>query len=79
MGWSGISNGELLVLAADQFDVFLTVDRNLSFQQPLPKFDIAVIVLRAQTNRLDELTRLIPNFLAIVEGAESGKVTWVQI
>jgi hypothetical protein len=46
-GWLGISNGKLLALAATKFDVFLTVDRNLPFQQHLPKFDIAVILLRA--------------------------------
>lgn len=42
MGWSGVKNGQLLALAAVEFDVFITVDRNLSFQQNLPKFDIAV-------------------------------------
>lgn len=38
MGWSGVKNGELLTLAEKEFDVFITVDRNLSFQQNLPKF-----------------------------------------
>ena len=52
MGWSTIKNGELLALAAQEFDVFVTVDRNLSFQQNLPTFDIAVIVLGASSNRL---------------------------
>ena len=36
LGWTAIRNGELLALAATQFDVFVTVDRNLSFQQNLP-------------------------------------------
>jgi hypothetical protein len=44
MGWSTIRNGELLASAAREFDVFVTVDRNLSFQQNLPAFSIAVIV-----------------------------------
>ena len=44
MGWSGTKNGELLALAEAEFDVFVTVDRNLSFEQNLQKFDIAVIV-----------------------------------
>jgi Domain of unknown function (DUF5615) len=51
-GWLGISNGQLLALAAAEFDVFVTVDRNLAFQQHLPKFNIAVILLRSNTNRL---------------------------
>ena len=50
-GWAGIQNGELLKLAQAQFDVFVTVDRNLSFQQHLPQFSIAVMVLPAPTNR----------------------------
>jgi len=45
-GWAGIKNGELLRIAQTQFDVFVTVDRNLSFQQHLSQFSIAVIVLQ---------------------------------
>ena len=59
-GWAGIQNGELLRLAQAQFDVFVTVDRNLSFQQHLSQFTIAVIVLQAPTNRLKDLCPLIP-------------------
>ena len=56
-GWAGIQNGELLKLAQTQFDVFVTVDRNLAFQQHLPEFSIAVIVLQASTNRLQDRFR----------------------
>jgi hypothetical protein len=59
MGWSTIKNGELLALAVKEFDVFVTVDRNLSFQQNLPAFEIAVIVLRAASNRLADLRPLV--------------------
>jgi len=45
MGWATIKNGELLALASQAFDVFVTVDRNLSFQQNLGGMPIAVIVL----------------------------------
>ena len=38
MGWAGFKNGALLTLAEKEFDVFITVDRNLSFQQNLPTF-----------------------------------------
>ena len=55
MGWTTIKNGELLTLAAEHFDVFVTVDRNLAFQQNVAAFSIAVIVLRARTNRLADL------------------------
>jgi predicted nuclease of predicted toxin-antitoxin system len=72
MGWSTIKNGELLALAAKQFDVFVTVDRNLSFQQNLVAFPIAVIVLRARTNRLSDLRPLIPALLAALSSPTPG-------
>ena len=72
MGWSTIKNGELLALASQQFDAFVTVDRNLSFQQNLVSFSVAVIVLRARTNRLADLRLLIPDLLAAIETAKPG-------
>lgn len=74
-GWLGISNGQLLALAAVEFDVFVTVDRNLPFQQHLPKFEIAVIPLRAKTNRIDDLVRLVPDLLSAMPSAKKGVVT----
>ncbi len=57
MGWASKRNGELLALAAAEFDVFLTVDRNLSYQQDVSAFDIAVVVLVARLKfwRLDSI------------------------
>jgi hypothetical protein len=63
MGWTTIKNGELLKLASQAFDVFVTVDRNLSFQQNIAVSGIAVIVLRATSNRLAELLKLVPDLL----------------
>lgn len=79
MGWSTIKNGELLTMAAKEFDVFVTVDRNLSFQQNLPGFSIAVIVLRAKSNRLSELQPLVPELLASILTAKPGMVTYVGV
>jgi hypothetical protein len=55
MGWAGVKNGQLLALAEAEFDAFITVDRNLSFEQNLQQFNIAVIVLQAPSNRLADL------------------------
>ena len=77
-GWAGIKNGELLRLAQAQFDVFVTVDQNLSFKQNLPKFTIAVIVLQAQTNRLKDLLPLIPHLQGLLTSAPKGQVTLVR-
>jgi len=78
MGWAGVKNGQLLALAEAEFDVFITVDRNLSFQQNLPQFDIAVIVLQAPSNRLADLKPLAPKVLAILAMATRGQVTIVS-
>lgn len=58
MGWASKRNGELLALAAAEFDVFLTADRNLSHQQDVSAFDIAVVVLVARSNSINDLRPL---------------------
>ena len=60
MGWSGVKNGKLLALAAKEFDAFLTVDKNLPYQQNLIMLPIAVIVLDAVSNDLPALLLLVP-------------------
>ena len=60
MGWAGVKNGKLLVLAADEFDAFLTVDKNLPYQQNQATLPIAVIVLDAVSNELAALLLLVP-------------------
>lgn len=79
MGWATIKNGELLALAEKDFEVFVTVDRNLSFQQNLPRYNIAVIVLRARSNRLQDLRPLVLKLLELLPAAKSGEALWVSI
>jgi hypothetical protein len=59
-GWSGVKNGKLLALAASEFDVFITVDKNLPFQQNLNTLPIALIVRDSVSNELPALLPLIP-------------------
>jgi hypothetical protein len=73
MGWAGVKNGQLLALAEVEFDGFITVDRNLSFQQNLPQFNIAVIVLQAPSNRLADLKPLAPQVSAILATVVKGQ------
>ena len=77
MGWASKKNGELLALAASQFDVFLTVDRNLSFQQHVGKFDIAVVVMVAKGNKRSDLQPLIPEVQAVLAAIMPGEVVRV--
>lgn len=78
MGWKGLKNGDLLQKAVGTFDAFVTVDRNLSFQQNLPLLRIAVFVLSARTNRLADLKPLAPKLLAFLADPHPGTVTVVQ-
>ena len=60
MGWSGVKNGELLAVAATEFDAFITVDKNLPYQQNLAMLPVAVIVLDAPSIELPALLPLLP-------------------
>ena len=73
-GWSGVKNGRLLRQAETVFDVLITVDRNLSFQQRVIDFNLAVIVLRASSNRLPDLLPLVPRVLAALPSVTPGHV-----
>jgi hypothetical protein len=76
-GWSSISNGKLLALAQVDFDVFVTVDENLSFQQHLPKYSLAVIVIHCKSNRVEDLLLLLPDLLDAIPKAPRGQVSHV--
>jgi hypothetical protein len=76
-GWAALKNGDLLSRAQHEFDALVTTDRNLPFQQELSRFSIAIIVTRAQSNRVIDLRRLIPELLAALPVARRGVVTWV--
>ena len=68
-GWSGIKNGKLLALAATRFDVFLTMDRNLEFQQNPATLPIAILVIEALSNRIEHLRPLVPEILRALNSA----------
>ena len=62
-GWSGMENGELLQAAAGRFDVFLTADQNIEYQQNLSALPLAVVVLTARSNTYGALRPLMPEVL----------------
>ena len=78
IGWAGIENGELLAKAVDaRFDVFVTMDSNMVHQQNLAKYPIAVIALRAPSNRLADTRPLMPALLASLPNVGSETVTFL--
>lgn len=67
MGWTSLSNGALLRQAAPLFDALLTADQNIEFQQNLKTLPIAVVVLVAESNRLESIEPLVPAILEVLE------------
>jgi predicted nuclease of predicted toxin-antitoxin system len=74
MGWKSLSNGELLARASGLFQVFLTADKKLQYQQNLVRFEIAVIVLNARQNRFVDYEPLIPQLLETLTRVQPGYV-----
>ena len=61
VGWTGKRNGDLLrLMLAERYEVLLTVDKNLQFQQNLQTAGIGVVVMLSKTNRVKELRSLVP-------------------
>ena len=70
MGWSGVKNGKLLALAATSFEAFVTVDKNMPFQQNLQTLPIALVVLDAISNELNALLPLLGRLEAALSALE---------
>ena len=66
-GWTSIKNGKLLALAKDQFDLLLTADKGMEYQQNQDTLPVSIIVVRAKSNRLEDLARAVPAILAALD------------
>lgn len=74
VGWSGKKNGELLRLANERFDVFVTADKSIPEQQNVSGFNLRIIVVRARSNSLGHLLPLVPGLLRFLEVIQPGQV-----
>jgi predicted nuclease of predicted toxin-antitoxin system len=74
LGWSGVKNGDLLRRARDVCDVFVTLDRSLEFQQNIKVLPFGIVVLRATSNRVADLTPHIISILDAASRVEPGSV-----
>jgi hypothetical protein len=79
MGWGGKRNGELLQLAAADFDALLTADQNLEHEQNLGALPVAVIILVAPTNRMESLRLLIPALLQTLQTLSPRQLVHVRV
>ncbi len=78
MGWAGTGNGLLLRQAAAEFDAFLTVDQGIEFQQHLVGVDLAVIVMAAPSNKIEDLRPLMPRVPAAISSTSAGEIAAVR-
>ena len=77
-GLKGLKNGALLQIASSKFDVLITVDKNIPFQQHLPTLPIAIVILVARSNRYSELRMLVPKVEEILRSIKPGDVVRVR-
>jgi len=77
MGWASLKNGQLLSRAVGQFDIFVTIDSNLSYQQDIKRLKIGIVVIHARSNKLQDIRPLVPEILLAVESATPSTVVRV--
>ncbi len=78
-GFSSKENGELLALADKNFDVFITIDKNIRYQQNIKGRNIAVLIIRPASNDLDDIRPHVPHALAALQSIKPGQVVEVGI
>ena len=62
-GWASIKNGKLLALAAGEFDVLLTADKGMEYQQNLATLPVSILIVLARSNRIEDLAAAVPKIL----------------
>jgi hypothetical protein len=75
---SGTKNGALLKLMANSFDVLLTIDQNLKYQQNLQGATVGVVQLSAFSNRLKDLLPLVPHLKEVLTTIQAGEVVTIR-
>jgi hypothetical protein len=73
-GWAGVRNGELLRRMTGYYDVLITMDRGIEFQQQISTFPFGIVIVRARSNRVQHLSPLVPAILAAIAATKSGQV-----
>ena len=78
MGWLSFQNGALLALAAREFDVFVTIDSKMAYQQNLETLPLPVIVLRSRSKRSADVWKLVPALRKVLESIPAQPVTIIS-
>ena len=79
MKWNGVKNGKLMTLCIEnKFDLLLTIDKNLIFQQNSDKYGLTIAVLNSSSSKIEELVLFIPSFKTQVDKLEKHKVYIIE-
>ena len=78
MGWKGKLNGDLLPLARDKFDVLITRDQRMTEEQDITSRDVAIIVLYAYSNSLNDLVPMVPQVLEFLPDVRRGRIIRIR-
>lgn len=79
MRWNGIKNGKLMSLCVDNnFDLLLTIDKNLIFQQDVTKYEMIVVVLNCATSKIDELILFMPSLKAQISTLKKSNAYFID-
>jgi uncharacterized protein DUF5615 len=73
-GWSRIKNGELLRRMSGQYDVLVTMDRSIEFQQRIPTLPFGIVLLRARSNRMEHSRPPVPSILSALDAVNPGRI-----
>ena len=79
MNWSGMKNGNLMKVAVEEnFDVLLTIDKNLEFQQNIKKYQLTIVVLDVQKSKIENLLELLPKLKEQIKDFEKGNIYLIE-
>ena len=73
-GWSGIKNGELLLRMSGQYDILVTMDRSIEFQQRISTLPFGIVLVRTRSNRMEDLRPLVPSILSVLAAVKPGRI-----
>ena len=79
MGWSGVKNGKLIALCVENnFDIILTIDKNMAYQQNLEKYPITIVVLNSSSSKIEDILLFVPSFLKQISDFEKNKAYEIE-
>ena len=78
MGWRSLTNGKLMAVASPQFDVFVTLDQNLQFQNPTSRYPLGILVLITKFNNLEAYRPQFAEIRDVVRQVKPGQVSLIK-